>query len=108
MDKEKKEIIEYLNLKTNSGYSLDNPDTNYFLGELLKAGYTVQDIKKVIDYKWKEWSGTEMQIYCRPTTLLRMVNFIRYHNQVRKKNGIQRLAETVAKSKLFNWRLDKK
>lgn len=108
LDEKKREVLTYLNKKTNSTYSYDNPDNNYFLNELLKAGYTVQDIKKVIDSKWKEWFGTEMQIYTRPSTLFRMINFVRYHNAVRKKNGIQRLAETVAKSKLFSWRLDKK
>lgn len=64
-----KEIIDYLNEKTNSKYSYTGKEQVRHISARLSEGYKVDDFKKVIDIKCKKWQGTEMEQYLRPSTL---------------------------------------
>ena len=64
-----KEIIDYLNLKTNQHYRYSTPKTKTLIKARLKEGFMVGDFKIVIDNMCKEWKNTEMQKYLRPETL---------------------------------------
>ena len=46
----------------------------------LKEGFSVEDAITVVEYKCKEWKGTEMQKYLRPETLFRASKFEGYLN----------------------------
>ena len=63
------DVVEYLNLKAGTRFRSDNKQTAAKIRARLKEGYTVEDIKSVIDGKVKEWKGTSMQKYLRPETL---------------------------------------
>jgi len=76
------EIIDYLNYKTGSKF---RPVATHV--KLIKAriaeGYTLEDIKDVIDRKVQEWPpGHEMRGYLRPATLLNAEKFSNYHGQL--------------------------
>lgn len=65
-----KEVIDYLNEKTNKNFRATTKKTQTLIKGLLKNNYTVEDIKKVIDIKVKQWSkDKKMKIYLRPETL---------------------------------------
>ena len=47
----------------------------------VNEGFTEDDFKTVIDKKYKEWHGTDFEIYMRPSTLFG-TKFEGYLNQV--------------------------
>lgn len=76
-----KEIIDYLNIKTNTKYRYNNTRTNSLIKGRISEGYTIEDIKKVIDVKCDEWLNTDMAKYLRPETLFNATKFQSYINQ---------------------------
>lgn len=74
-------IINYLNKKTNKNFKADTEKTISLITSLFKKGYTVDDIKKVIDIKVSDWLNTEWDKYLRPQTLFRITNFENYINE---------------------------
>ena len=65
-----KDIVEYLNLKTNSNYKHATEATVKIINARLKEGYTLEDFKTVIDKKTKQWLNDEkMSNFLRPLTL---------------------------------------
>lgn len=74
------QILDYLNLKTNSNYKASTQSTITKINARLKEGFTIDDFKLVIDKKLEEWYGTEFQQYLRPDTLFG-TKFESYLNQ---------------------------
>ncbi|MDR2833471.1 MAG: conserved phage C-terminal domain-containing protein [Streptococcaceae bacterium] len=75
-------FISYLNEKSGKKY---NPETKSYIqavNKQLKNGYTVEQMKSVVDLKAKEWLNTDMAKHLNPITLLRESNFDRYLNEV--------------------------
>lgn len=83
-----KEIIDYLNKKTNSHYKYNIKSTISSISERLKEGFTLEDFKIVIDKKCDEWLGTEYEKFLRPSTLFRPSKFESYLNQKPRKEGL--------------------
>lgn len=79
-----KDIVEYLNEKSGKSFKASNQATQEFINARLNDGYTIDDFKKVIDTKVKEWTGTDQEQYIRPNTLFRPSNFEAYLNQKSK------------------------
>lgn len=63
------EIVEYLNKKTGKNFRATAEKTQKHINARLREGYTVDDFKKVIENKFSEWKGTNMEQYLRPETL---------------------------------------
>ena len=62
-------LIDYLNEKAGTSYIVQSPELNR-IRSLLDAGYTVDQMRTVIDKKCAEWLGDEkMRGYLRPSTL---------------------------------------
>ena len=65
-----KDIVEYLNLKTNSSYRYSSDKTRRVINARLNEGFTLDDFKRVIDIKTSQWLGDlKMEQYLRPETL---------------------------------------
>lgn len=64
-----KEIIDYLNNKLKTRYSVYSKKSNTHIRARLNEGYSVEDFKLVIDQKYKDWYNTEYAEYLRPETL---------------------------------------
>lgn len=64
-----KEIIQYLNDRCGTRYRYQTKGTQEHINARLKEGYTVDDFKMVIDKKFEEWHGTDMEKFLRPETL---------------------------------------
>ena len=76
----RQEVLDYFNEVTGRKYQ--NPKG---LATIMNKGYSLEDIKKVILYKAKEWMGTEMQKYLRPETLFRESKFEGYLNDANQQ-----------------------
>ena len=91
-DRDIKEIVDYLNQKTQSNFKAKTEETRKSIRARLKEGYTVEDFKRVIDAKSNDWADSErMREYLRPSTLFRPANFEAYLNEANrpkvKKHG---------------------
>lgn len=75
------EVIEYLNKKTGKEFKPTTKETVQKINARLKDGYTVEDMKKVIDEKYENWKNTEFFKYMRPSTLFKQAKFEEYLNQ---------------------------
>lgn len=75
-----KEIIDYLNEQLGTRYTCKGETLKLIRGRL-SEGRTIEDFKKVIDAKIRDWRGTELAKYLRPNTLFRPTNFENYLNQ---------------------------
>ena len=65
-----KDIVEYLNIKTNSSNRYSSDKTRRTINARLNEGFTLDDFKKVIDIKTTQWLGDQkMEQYLRPETL---------------------------------------
>ena len=77
-------VIDYLNKKASTNYRATTKNTQSFINARVKEGYTVEDFKKVIDSKSKEWLNTDFEKYLRPATLFG-TKFENYLNEANKK-----------------------
>lgn len=83
-----KVIIDYLNNKLGSKYRYNTPNTQRRIKARLNDGYSECDFFNVIDKKYDEWHGTDMEKYLCPDTLFGS-KFEKYLNQkVSKKNDV--------------------
>ena len=75
-----KNIISYLNEKTNSKFKYTTKSTQQKINARLNEGYHLDDFIDVIDKKYEEWLGTEFEKYLCPETLFG-TKFEKYLNQ---------------------------
>jgi len=83
------EVITFLNTTTGSKYKSSTKATVGKIEARIKDGFSVDDIKTVITVKSKEWKGTDMAKYLRPSTLFAPDKFEDYLNQLEKNNSQQ-------------------
>lgn len=83
-------IVDYLNLKAQKSFKTSTKPTQKSIIARLKDGYSIEDLKRVIDVKCSEWLNTNMEQYLRPNTLFNPTNFESYFNQ-KPKNGHETL-----------------
>ena len=92
INKENKDIItgilEYLNISARKKRGFRPTDANMkFIRARLNEGYTLDDLKHVIDVKCEEWLGTTQEQYLRPETLFNATKFQTYINQDMQVGG---------------------
>lgn len=76
-----KDIIDYLNLKAETNYKSTTRKTKDLIKARFNEGFTLEEFKKVIDNKTREWKyNAEMCKYLRPETLFG-TKFESYLNQ---------------------------
>lgn len=95
-----KEIIDYLNLKTNKSFKTTTKATQRHINARLEEGYSLEDFKTVINKKAREWLGTEMDQYLRPETLFG-TKFEGYLNQSDKP--VSKPTQQKSKNKFHNF-----
>ncbi|MEB2655232.1 conserved phage C-terminal domain-containing protein [Staphylococcus haemolyticus] len=85
-----KEIVDYLNNKTNKKYKHSTGKTRRFIEARWNESFRLDDFKKVIDIKTSEWLGTSQEKYLRPETLFG-TKFEGYLNQETQPSGVDQL-----------------
>lgn len=90
-------VVEYLNLKTNSKYKSSSSKTRTLIKARVNEGFTLEDFKKVIDIKTKEWLGTDMAKYLRPETLFgpKFEGYLNQKETAEDKGGKGRIGSKV-------------
>jgi len=89
-------IIEYLNQQTNRSYTNKAKDAVRAINARISEGHKLEDFKKVIDIKTKQWMGTEFENYLRPITLFG-TKFNSYINErPTETNNQSAIARTIA------------
>lgn len=63
------EVVDYLNQKLGTRYKAETEKTQRLIRARIREGATLEDFRKVIDKKVKEWRGTKLEPYLRPETL---------------------------------------
>ena len=92
--KEVTEVIDYLNEKTGARYKPSSQANRNLVLARMNEGYTVQDLKTVIDNQVSAWRGTEWEKYLRPSTLFRASKIENYLNS-KRLNHSSRYNSTV-------------
>jgi uncharacterized phage protein (TIGR02220 family) len=82
-----KNIIDYLNEKTNKKFKPVESNLKFIRGRL-NDGYTEEDLKRVVDIQVKEWLGGDMEKYLRPETLFNATKFQTYVNKKYKQTQV--------------------
>ena len=100
MNKDKIDIINHINTLTGKNYTYDSIE----LDVLLQEGFTYDEIKTIINFKFKQWNNTEFIKFIRPTTIF--INFKKYLDEYRNSK-IPKFRDSIQKAKQSNWRLDK-
>ena len=72
------EVIAHLNKKSGASYRTDSISTLRFVRGRYNEGYRLEDFIKVIDTKCRQWKGTDMAKYIRPSTLFARGHFEEY------------------------------
>ena len=62
-------VIEYLNERSGKSYRYSGKATKRHIKARFEEGFSLEDFKRVIDWKVAEWTGTDMEKYLRPETL---------------------------------------
>ena len=81
-----KEIISYLNATAGKQYRHTTDKTRKLIQARYKESFNINDFKKVIDIKTKEWLNTDMDKFLRPETLFG-TKFESYLNQTEQVNN---------------------
>ena len=68
-EKDISEIIDFLNQTIGTNYKTTTKKTIDLINARFKDGFNLEDFKKVISKKAKDWLGTEYEKYLRPETL---------------------------------------
>ena len=98
------QILEYLNAQAETTYSSKTGTNLDMVIARIQEGYTMSDFKYVIDYKVKDWKGTDWVKYLRPITLFNKAKFENYLNssindtKTTPNNRFSKLADSVAKA----------
>lgn len=80
------EIVNYLNSKTNKNFKASTAATKRYINGRLAEGYSLDQIKQVIDLKVSQWlNDPHMSKYLKPDTLFRPEKFEGYLNEVPAK-----------------------
>lgn len=92
------EVIDFLNKTANKNFRDNTPATARIIIARLNDGYTVEDMKKVIQHRWEMWKGSDMEQYMRPSTLFRPSKFEDYLNAVgtQRKLGSRGCPDSLA------------
>ena len=98
------QILEYLNSKAETTFSSKTGTNLDLVIARIQEGYTLSDFKFVIDFKVKDWKGTDWNKYLRPITLFNKAKFENYLNSTINEskpttsNRFSNLADSVKKA----------
>lgn len=87
-DDEVREVVAFLNLRANKAFKPDTAATRRVIIARLSEGFTVDDLKRVVEAKCREWGHSrKMSKYLRPETLFNATKFEGYLNEYAPASG---------------------
>lgn len=99
------EVLDYLNEKAKSSFTLKNKKTKELIIARFNDGYKLPDFKLVIDRKVKQWLNTDQAKYIRPITLFAQSKFETYLNEVEKneQSRFNKYEQSISQAKQHGW-----
>lgn len=76
------EVIQYLNELNGTNLRTDTKATVRLIQQRFSEGYTLTELKEIIEYKIAEWRGTDQEKWIQPDTLFNGEKCAKYRNQV--------------------------
>lgn len=76
------EVIQYLNELNGTNLRTDTKATVRLIQQRFSEGYTLTELKEIIEYKVAEWRGTDQEKWIQPDTLFNGEKCAKYRNQV--------------------------
>lgn len=98
------EVIAYLNEKAGTRFRVGENNLKFVRARLKE--YSIDDLKKVVDVKVKEWKGTNMQQYLRPETLFNATKFESYINGLETKQNTTNVVRDYDEREYTNEQFD--
>jgi uncharacterized phage protein (TIGR02220 family) len=101
------EVVELLNRLTGKNYRPTKDSSTYnFISARLNDGYSVEQLKSVIEYKVNQWSKDDfMKKYLRPETLFNKTKFESYVNEIPSNKEVKQDGQTDILEQLKqNWK----
>lgn len=71
-------VITYLNRIAKTGFKEDSKSHRKYIDKAYKDGYTFAQLKLIVDTKCKQWLGSDMARYLRPSTLFSTAHIDEY------------------------------
>jgi len=95
-------VMEYLNEKAGTSFLKKGSNID-LINSRINEGYTIEQLKLVIDKKISDWKGTDWAKYLRPITLFNKTKFENYLNAKNESvtNNFDKFAQSFAKAKQF-------
>ena len=99
------QVIDYLNSEAETSFNPESKANYESVSARIKEGYTLDDFKKVIDIKIKDWKGTDYEKYIRPITIFSKTKFENYLNsknydgKSNNSNQIKQVADAITAAK---------
>jgi len=78
------DIIVHFNKIASTSYRTAGKKSTELIRARLADGFPPEDLKKVIEYKFRQWTGTEMEKFIRPSTLFAPSHFEEYLQESRR------------------------
>ena len=99
------EVLDYLNEKAKSSFTLKNKKTKELIIARFNDGYKLNDFKIVIERKVKQWLNTDQAKYIRPITLFAQSKFETYLNEVEKneQSRFNKYEQSISQAKQHGW-----
>lgn len=92
------EILNYLNTTANKNFRINTGSTQRLIKARLNEGFTVEDFKRVIDVKTKQWlNDLNMNKYLQPNTLFSASKFEGYLNENTTPRALQNSIPNIVK-----------
>ncbi len=76
------EVIQYLNELNGTNLRTDTKATVRLIQQRFSEGYTLTELKEIIEYKIAEWRGTDQEKWIQPDTLFNGEKCAKYRNHV--------------------------
>lgn len=78
------QVIAHLNEVSGSSFRAQTESTRKAILARRGEGYGLEDFRSVIDDRWAQWKGSDMEQYMRPDTLFRPSKFESYLSEAKK------------------------
>lgn len=78
------QVVAHLNEVSGSSFRAQTESTRKAILARRGEGYGLEDFRSVIDDRWAQWKGSDMEQYMRPDTLFRPSKFESYLSEAKK------------------------
>lgn len=77
-----RQVLNWVNeIKGGKPFTDNEVNLDFIIGRLKQKGVTMEGVRKMLEYKWRDVAGTEFEKYFRPATLFNKTKFATYYDE---------------------------